>query len=374
MKISCTFLLLLIISVPFFKVHSQTIRGSILDKTSKETLSGATIYLDGTTISAITDGDGNFTLNTRGNNATLVISFIGYATFRLENPLQFVNKTLQVLLEKESIDLDEVVIGKGPFTRKEMLEVFREQFLGTSRSGKSCKILNEQDIILRYDLANNTLHASARNPLKIKNNYLGYEVSFDLTELVVQYVSKSLRKHDQIQSLFSGTTFYKDIAKNKNADKRRKETFYGSATHLTHTIANNTWEKEKIRLFVGGLQTNPGIYFQISDSLDWKKVKLIKEPQAEVRKVKTEKNDKGQVVLIETEEYELKPTNLNVLYQKDKQSFIEFREKVFFVDKNGNYNPVFALGFGGYIGTLKAGDMLPIDYYETIRTSKKVPK
>jgi hypothetical protein len=90
----------------------------------------------------------------------------------------------------------------------------------------------------------------------------------------------------------------------------------------------------------------------------------------EVRKVKTEKNAKGQVTVIETDEYEMKPTNFNILYQKDKQSFIEFREKVIFVDKNGNYNPIFAIGYGGYIGNLKAGDMLPINYYETIKESQ----
>ncbi|WP_396178697.1 carboxypeptidase-like regulatory domain-containing protein [Flavobacterium sp.] len=370
MHISYKYFLLFVILLSVFEVHSQIIQGTILDNTTKETLPGATIYLDGTTISTISDFDGNFSINTRGNNATLVVSFIGYATFRLNNPLQYVNKKLNVMVEKESINLDEVVIGKGPFSRKQMMTVFREQFLGESKSGKSCKIENEDDIILHYDVSNNTLNASSRNPLKIKNSYLGYEVNFDLNELVVQYNYKSLERHHQMQSFFSGTTFYKDISKNNKADKRRKETFYGSATHLVHTIAHNAWEKEDIKLFVNGLQTNPLGYFQVSDSLQWKKVRLIKEPQMEVRKVKTEKNAKGQIIIVETDEYEMKPTNFNILYQKDKQSFIEFREKVIFVDKNGNYNPIFAIGYGGYIGNLKAGDMLPINYFETIKESQ----
>ncbi len=367
MKITYKEFLLFIILLSAFGVHSQIIQGTILDNTTKETLPGATVYLDGTTISAITDVDGNFSINTRGNNATLVVSFIGYFTFRLDNPLQHVNKKLKIMLDKESINLDEVVIGKGPFSRKQMMKVFKEQFLGDSKSGSSCKIENEEDIILNFDVSNNTLNATARNPLKIKNSYLGYEVNFDLKELVVQYNYKSLQIHHQMQSFFSGTTFYKDISKNNKADKRRKETFYGSATHFVHTLANNAWEKEDIKLFVNGLQTNPLGYFQVSDSLEWKKVRLIKEPQMEVRKVKKEKNAKGQIIIVETDEYEMKPTNFNILYQKDKQSFIEFREKILFVDKNGNYNPIFALGYGGYIGSLKAGDMLPINYYETIK-------
>lgn len=369
MNLSHKYFLLFVFLLSFFEVHSQIIQGTILDDETKETLPGATVYLDGTTISAITDFDGNFSINTRGNNATLVVSFIGYATFRLENPLQYVNKKVSVMLDKESINLDEVVIGKGPFSRKQMLTVFREQFLGKSKAGNSCKIENENDIVLFYDETNNTLNASARRPLKVINPYLGYEVNFDLKELVVQYNYKSLDIHNQMESFFSGTTFYKDISKNNKANKRRKETFYGSATHLVLTIANNAWEKEDIKLYVNGIQTNPSGYFQVSDSLEWKKVRLIKEPQMKVKKVKKEKNAKGQISVIETDEYEMKPTNFNILYQKDKQSFIEFREKVIFVDRNGNYNPIFAIGYGGYIGSFKAGDMLPIDYYKTIKES-----
>jgi hypothetical protein len=112
MHISYKYFLLFIILLSVFEVHSQIIQGTILDNITKETLPGATVYLDGTTISTISDFDGNFSINTRGNNATLVVSFIGYATFRLNNPLQYVNKKLNVMVEKESINLDEVVLEK----------------------------------------------------------------------------------------------------------------------------------------------------------------------------------------------------------------------------------------------------------------------
>lgn len=52
--------------------NSQIIPGTIIDKDTQETLPGAAIYLDGTTISTITDSDGNFRRNSRGINNMLL--------------------------------------------------------------------------------------------------------------------------------------------------------------------------------------------------------------------------------------------------------------------------------------------------------------
>ena len=50
------------------------VKGTIVDKTTKEPLIGATIQIEGTTKGAITDIDGRFELsNLKGNNCTLVI-------------------------------------------------------------------------------------------------------------------------------------------------------------------------------------------------------------------------------------------------------------------------------------------------------------
>lgn len=352
-------------------LHSQIIEGRVLDSKTQESLPGATVYLDGTTISTITDDDGNFSINTRNNNTTLVVSFIGYTTYRLENPLQYQNKKLKVLLVEQSIHLDEVVVGKGPFSRKQMMKVFKEQFLGESKSGSSCRIENEGDIVLYFDVSNNTLNASARSPLRIKNKHLEYDVNFDLEEFVVAFNYKSLEKRNMVKSYFAGTTFYKDVSKKNKADKKRQETFYGSATHFALTLVNNTWEKEEIRFFVDAFPANPNDYFQIKDTLGLKKVTLIKESQKAVPDVKFDRNANKEIKIEKTGKTKWVKTNFNILYKKDKQSIVEFTDKVIYVDKNGNYTPVYGIIYGGYIGSLKAGDMLPTDYYETIKEMQK---
>lgn len=364
------FLLFLFLLVNF-TVQSQIIEGTILDSKSKETLPGATVYLDGTTISTITDLNGNFSINTKSNNATLVVSFVGYSTYRLDNPLQYVDKKVKVMLVEESISLEEVVIGKGPFSRKQMMRVFRTEFLGESKAGKSCKILNEDDIVLYFDVSNNTLNVSARNPLKIINKHLEYEVNFDLEELIVHYNYKSLSKFNQIKSFFSGTTFYKDLSKNNKADKKRRETFYGSATHFAHTLANEAWEKEDIQLFVDSWPANPKDYFKVTDTLGIKKVTLIKEPLKEIKNFTLDKKPSNAVTYTNNGKIKLVKTNFNILYNKKHQSILEFTNKVIYVDNSGHYFPVYGIIYGGYIGSLKAGDILPIDYYQTIKEIQK---
>jgi hypothetical protein len=99
-------------------LHYQTIKAKIVDLKTQESLLGATVYLDGTSIATITDGEGNFRLNIQNSSATLVVSFVGYLTYKLDNPSQYANEKLKILLTQEAIYLDEVVIGKGPFSRK----------------------------------------------------------------------------------------------------------------------------------------------------------------------------------------------------------------------------------------------------------------
>ena len=81
------------------------VKGTILDE-SGETVIGASVMIKGTTQGTITDFDGKFSLKVQ-DNATLVVSYIGYAT--QEIPTQ--GKTnIEVRLVQDTEMLDEVVV------------------------------------------------------------------------------------------------------------------------------------------------------------------------------------------------------------------------------------------------------------------------
>lgn len=351
----------------YFSSYSQILEGNIFDKLSEKPIESATVYLDGTTISTITDKDGYFKINASGNNqSTLVVSFVGYVSLKIENPFQY--KKIKSYLEEDSITMDEVFIGKSIFTRKSMLKVFREQFLGKSKAGLSCKIENEDDIDLFFDEQTNTLSASSRVPLRVKNSYLGYEVFFDLVDFTLNYSQPKLDSFYLRRSAFSGTSFFKDISKRNKSDKKRKESFLGSTPHLMMTIANESWQKEKFALFVDKFQADPKLYFKVQDTLGIKLVTLIKEPETTVPIYKPVADvDYTKPMKLEIMGYEEKKVNFNILYDGNKQSRADFLNKEFIVDENGNYSPVYVVMFGGYLGSQKLGDMLPSDYYQTIK-------
>jgi len=88
----------------------QTIQGKVTDS-SGSPLPGVTVVIKGTSLGAITDTDGKYSLRNVPGNATLIFSFVGMKT--LEKPVD--NKPqINVVMEEESIGLEEVVaIGYG---------------------------------------------------------------------------------------------------------------------------------------------------------------------------------------------------------------------------------------------------------------------
>lgn len=327
-------------------VQAQTISGYVHNSADDKPLEGISVYLDGTTFSASTNAEGYFKISTPQQfNAALVVSSVGYETQRISNPYGY-DRPVKIMLKEEAIALDPVVITKSTlFSRKEMMKVFREQFLGKTAFGKSCKILNEDDIYLYYDTDTNTLTAGANKPLRIKNKKLEYDITFELVSFEVGYHWKTLDDKKMKHSFFAGTTLYKDVSEKGSADKKRREAYRGSSTHLMKTIANDSWEKDKFRLFKGNFVVKPSNYLSLKDTLGIKKVTITMPDATGDKNIKADK-----------------PFVLGVLDAERNQSFFTFSRGYFFIDRNGLLIPVNELAFGGYIGTLKAGNLLPADY------------
>lgn len=86
----------------------QTIRvkGIVTDQTG-ESLPGVNVFIKGTAIGAITDLEGNFTLNAPSPKSILVVSFIGYQTYEA---IVGNNTSFKVVLQEDVNSLDEVVV------------------------------------------------------------------------------------------------------------------------------------------------------------------------------------------------------------------------------------------------------------------------
>ena len=94
---------------------SQTeLKGKVADFLTYEPIESASVYIENTTVGSITNTDGNFVLKVPQQNLkdTLVISSIGYKSFRIVIS-EFVNGS-DIFLEEDVASLDEVVIVADP--------------------------------------------------------------------------------------------------------------------------------------------------------------------------------------------------------------------------------------------------------------------
>lgn len=99
----CTFLLLSVIPVA---AQNVSIKGHVFDQTTKDPVVGATVVQKGTNNAAITDADGNYSLNVP-SGAVLEFRYIGYLPYSLTVKG---NGPFSVGLREDNQMLDEVVV------------------------------------------------------------------------------------------------------------------------------------------------------------------------------------------------------------------------------------------------------------------------
>lgn len=355
----------ILISLLFFFIlqsaGAQVVKGNVFDAETNEALVGVSVYFDGTTVATTTDQNGSFSIQVpKGINKALIFSYIGYEKVVLENAGSYKSR-LKVLMNEDSEVLDEVVIqGKTIFSRKQMLRAFRKQFLGDNKGGRSCTIENEDDIVLYYNSATNTLHAEAKRPLHIINKHLQYDINFELAEFQVTYYTTSLLDTQMASAFYAGTTLFKDTSINGSADKKRRQAYRGSVAHLMRTFYNNSWDKEDFDWYVDKMPIAPDSCFAVVDSLNFKKVSIKDLPPMEVPGLVTLQG--APTGNGSTLKRDFTKTKYVLMYKQSAQTTINFTMREFYITENGLFFPFNALLFAGHLGNMRAGDLLPDDY------------
>jgi hypothetical protein len=97
--------------------QSRTVTGTLTSSDDNTPLPGASIIEKGTTNGTVSDANGNFSLTVNGN-ATLVISFIGYAS--QEVPVENLSNVNISLKPDASVLGEVVVVGYGKMETKDV--------------------------------------------------------------------------------------------------------------------------------------------------------------------------------------------------------------------------------------------------------------
>ena len=112
-------LLLLMISPSVVFAQQKQIKGHILDRKTNEPLIGASVFLTDKKTGAISDENGDFTVNVQSLPVTLLVNYMGYKPYRLK--IYEYSRPISISLQENLDLLDEVVIvGYGTQKRKEL--------------------------------------------------------------------------------------------------------------------------------------------------------------------------------------------------------------------------------------------------------------
>ena len=219
-----TLFLVFCFSIP---ASAQILRGAIYDAATKKPVSDAFVYLDGTSISTVTNASGQFEIKIFGViNTQLIVSHLSYNSFIVPDPFQEIPEA--IYLQTKETQLSETVITADRFSRAQKIKAFKEQFLGNSKAGASCEIVNEDEIMVLYDLDTQTLTAFSDKPIIVVNHFLGYRILFTLVEFKAVFAGGKIERdytryqflplHPLIQ------TCIQIIKRCKNAGMRRTNT------------------------------------------------------------------------------------------------------------------------------------------------------
>ena len=138
---------------------TQTVKGTITDKISEKPLAGATVGVEGTSLTALTDVNGVFTIaSVPVGRVKLAVSFIGYGTVSIPEVLVTAGKevVIDISLEQSIASMNEIVI-KAAKTKKGAVS--------NEYAGSSSRSFSIEEI---------TRYAGGRNdPSKLVSNFAG---------------------------------------------------------------------------------------------------------------------------------------------------------------------------------------------------------
>ena len=327
-------LIVIVVILSCWRINAQVFTGTVYDRATNQPLPDVYVSFNGTVAFAVTDNSGKFELTVAQRlNTQLVFSHIAYNMVIVENPFDELPE--KIYMEQRINVLSDVIVRPDQFSRRQKLRVFREQFLGITQAGRSCRIVNEDDITIWFHLPTRTLRASSEQPIEVINQYLGYRVLFLLIDFQVEYSSVTLDRNNVMQSHFAVTTSYVDLSPDDRRIKRRRDDVYvRSSNFFFKNFANNTLNENGFQIYKDGYLTDHNLYFATEDTLSLKMIRRMTVPSL---------------------------STFSVLYRR-RQSDFRFTTDTLLVDQYGNIDPFDKVIFWGTMGQNRAGDMLPIDY------------
>ena len=295
-----------------------------MDAETREPIPFVNVYFNASYKGTTTEMDGTFVLDVTGFiGQGIIISYVGYESITLTDYKP--EKTLEVFLKPSTTMLQEIVVEyEDDLSREKKEKMFLKEFLGVSSNARSCEVENLEDVSLLYYGSSKTLRAYSSRPIVIRNNSLGFQITYFLDLFVLSpesmiYQGNSLIRLDSV------------LNEEKTVNRRRRNTYDGSRMHFIRTLWTETETDDKFELI--DLEENVPISYN---------------------QLKSQKKD-GELKSISW------ANQFKVMY-RGQTSYVSIKPgKVTFIGKNGFFDPQY-ITWGGHMAEYRVGDLLPYEY------------
>lgn len=219
--------------IPSWFFSQASVFGSVLEETTGQPLSKASVYINNSTIGTTTNDSGFFDLKKINPGFyDIVVSYVGY------NPvvyrLQIQNKDFRITfrLQKKQNELRNIVVTTKR-EKAEWMRIFREHFLGVTQAANNCSILNEDEVLFEEGDTKKEIRAFSAVPLEVVNEELGYLIHFQLERFSYDPVTQKV--------YFYGYTRFEDLIGRDGKVKlkyiKNRERYYkGSTMNFYHSL------------------------------------------------------------------------------------------------------------------------------------------
>lgn len=333
------YLFLSILLFLFQMSKGQNLKAKVVDQNDNP-IEGVKVFFDKSTVASFTNKSGWFEIPKTDQVSTAYLIFY--------HPL------FETLIESETNDLlptytlsqraDNLKIinyNSSPFSKEEMFSVFKRTLLGTTRNAGDSKIVNQEDISLKFDESNNTLVAKAAQPLYIINNALGYHIEYHLEEFEIQFSTQSLAD-EYIDFIYnSGYSYFKDVDPSKT--NTRDKILQSSFRYFFKSLIEENYKALNYKIVVDGKKIKPKELFRIKKENDnFYRITFNS---------RIIENQDNEYFLAEIE-----------FYQKNEVKILELFKPFLLVDKFGNIINSGDLKITDNVSNKRLADLLPINY------------
>ncbi|MDP2041058.1 MAG: carboxypeptidase-like regulatory domain-containing protein [Algoriphagus sp.] len=231
----------------FIFAQTGTLSGVVKDAETGETLPFCNVFINNTTISTVTDIDGKFILsNLDAGPLEIGFSFMGYVAETRKVTLNpGGNLTVNLSMKPFATELSDVEIKASRDKNWERdLRKFQNLFIGIDDAASKTKILNPWVIDFPVGADKGAFVAKADLPIEIENQYLGYKITFNLSEFFDSPTNYRIVGAARFEEMSPESEIQKSTW-----TKNRAEIYRKSPMNMFRSILNGTQEREGFFLY-----------------------------------------------------------------------------------------------------------------------------